>query len=235
MSASDEPAAVAAEPVVMPPIWPMYRALVGIGLLCGFLIVSAFALTKPIIAKNRAEALQAAIFEVLPAATSSASFDWQADGSFTEAVPGQAAEERLHAGYDGDGRLVGLAIEAHGMGYQDMVALLYGYSPEAQTIVGIKVLESRETPGLGTRIETDPGFLANFVALDVRLNAEGTGPLHTVEHVKPGKKTDPWQIDTISGATISSVAVTDILAASSAAWGPRIQPRKGDFVKGGAQ
>ncbi len=238
---SDEPALVdeaavdeATEPVVMPPIWPMYRALVGVGLLCGFLIVTVFVLTGPIIAKNRAEALQAAIFRLLPAATSSASFDLQDDGTFVLATEGPSATERLHAGFDDGGGLVGLAIEAQGMGYQDVVKVLYGYEPEAQTIVGMEVLESRETPGLGTRIETDEAFLENFVALDVQLNAEGTEPLHVIESVKPGKRTDPWQIDTISGATISSVAVTDILRASSALWGPRIQPHKGDFVKGGA-
>ena len=47
-------------------IWPMYRAMVGVGLACGLLIVGVFVGTKPVIARNRAEALRAAIFEVLP-------------------------------------------------------------------------------------------------------------------------------------------------------------------------
>ena len=47
------------------------------------------------------------------------------------------------------------------MGYQDVIRiLLYGYSPEHQAIVGMRVLESRETPGLGDKIEKDPAFLA---------------------------------------------------------------------------
>ena len=34
-------------------IWPMYRAMVGVGLLCGLLIVTVFQLTGPVIARNR--------------------------------------------------------------------------------------------------------------------------------------------------------------------------------------
>ena len=52
----------------------MYRALVGVGLLCGLLIVSVFELTRPVIERNQAQALQRAIFQVLPGARSSATF-----------------------------------------------------------------------------------------------------------------------------------------------------------------
>ena len=59
----------------------------------------------------------------------------------------------VHAGYDETGRLVGLALPARAMGYQDQIHALYGYSPEQEAIVGLRVLESRETPGLGDRID----------------------------------------------------------------------------------
>ena len=68
---SPTPPKVPAPPVAArTPVWPMYRAMVGIGLACGILIVLAFQCTKPIIAKKRAEALNRAIFQVLPAAKS---------------------------------------------------------------------------------------------------------------------------------------------------------------------
>ena len=35
------------------------------------------------------------------------------------------------------------------MGYQDVIHVLWGYSITEEAIVGLKVLESRETPGLG--------------------------------------------------------------------------------------
>ena len=64
-----------------PSVWHMYRAMVGIGLLCGLIIVSVFQLTRPVIERNKAEALQRAIFQVLPGARSSATFRLSASRS----------------------------------------------------------------------------------------------------------------------------------------------------------
>lgn len=210
-------------------VWPMYRAMVGIGLLCGLLIVGAFELTRPIIERNRAEALQLAIFRVLPDARSSRSFRLAGDDRF-EPVTGQAVgAEMVHAGFDDHERLVGLAIEAQGIGYQDVIRVLYGYSYERDAIVGIFVLESKETPGLGTKIETDPAFLQNFAALDVALNDDGSALAHDVEFVKPGQKQHAWQIDGITGATISSAAVASIVSRSAAYWVPRVRRGRDDL------
>jgi len=209
----------------------MYRSMVGIGLLCGFLIVVVFDLTKPVIERKKAEALQAAIFEVLPEAGSATTYLLEDDGTFepltegADAAPGRA----VHAGYAEDGRLVGLAIEAEGMGYQDVIRVLYGYSFDLDAVVGVRVLESRETPGLGTRIETDPSFLENFERLDVRLDAAGESLANPISAVKHGTKEHPWQIDAITGATISSNAMATILDRSASFWVPRIRRRLDDF------
>ncbi len=214
-------------------VWPMYRAMVGVGLLCGLLIVSVYRLTLPVITRNKAEALERAILQVLPEARSSRSFrfvDGGADGArFAPLEAGGEAVEGVHAGYDAEGRLVGLAIEGRGMGYQDVIAVLFGYAFADEAVIGIRVLESRETPGLGDRIETDPDFLANFERLDVRLDAEGRALANPVEAVKEGEKEHPWQIDGITGATISSVAIARILQASASAWLPRLRLRLDDF------
>ena len=167
---------------------------------------------------------------MLPEARSSRSFR-VAPGDRFEAWRARApAGSRLvHAGYDEGGRLVGLAVEAEGMGYQDVIRVLYGYSFERDAVIGFRVLESRETPGLGDRIETDPAFLANFERLDVSLDEAGAAPLHPVESVKHGQKQHPWQVDGITGATISSVAIADILRNSTAWWIPRIRRSLDDF------
>ena len=68
-----------------PKIWHMYRALVGIGLLGGLLIVTVFEFTRPVIERNHAEALRQAIFQVLPAARSSSSFRLLETGGFESA------------------------------------------------------------------------------------------------------------------------------------------------------
>ncbi len=212
-----------------PPVFPMYRAMVGIGMVCALLIVTVFLGTKPAIERNRAEALQRAIFAVLPEARTSASFRLVSDDRFERLGEGEAAARVVHAGYAANGELAGLALEAEGMGYQDVIRVLYGYSFREQAIVGMRVLESRETPGLGDRIEKDAAFLANFERLDVTLSADTSHVENPIEAVKRGAKEHPWQVDGITGATVSSVAIAGILRKSSAFWIPRIGRRIDDF------
>ena len=216
-----------------PSSWPLYRALVGVGIVCGLLIVSVYVLTLPVIARNEAEALQQAVFQVLPGAVSRASFVLTADDNFRRAVEGDDPRRMVHAGYTGDGLLAGVAIEAQGMGYQDVIRILYGYAPQSQAIVGMQVLASKETPGLGDKIEKDLAFLANFRALDVSLGNDEQTLLQPIEAVKSGSKTLPSQIDGITGATISSKAIAAILRASSARWVPLVYRLQGEFAEGG--
>jgi electron transport complex protein RnfG len=193
------------------------------------LIVTVYQLTRPAIEHNRAVALQRAILDVLPAARSSASFRRVAQNRFGLAVESRPGEPLVHAGYDDRGRLVGLALEARFMGYQDAIRVLYGYSPDDQTIIGLRVLESRETPGLGDRIETDARFLENFQRLDVSLSADLSQIAQPIEPVKRGARRQAWQVEGISGATISSSAVARGLRESTAHWIPPIQHHLDDF------
>jgi electron transport complex protein RnfG len=206
----------------------MVRAMVAVGIFCAISIVSVYQLTRPIIARNRAEALERALFEVLPEARSTATYRL-VDGGHFERLEGRAEGEVVHAGYDESGRLVGLALEARGMGYQDVIHILYGYAPLEEAVVGFHVLESRETPGLGDRIERDPDFLRNFERLDVSLSADGARIAHPIEATKHGEKRYPWQVDGITGATISSVAVADMLRESTSRRLPLIRSRLEDF------
>ena len=129
----------------------------------------------------------------------------------------------VNLGFDEDGRLAGAAIEGAGMGYQDTIRVLYAYSFEERAITGLKVLETRETPGLGDKIETEPHFIANFEALDARLDDSGSALRNPIVTVKQGEKTDPWQIDGITGATITSEAIGNILNDSAGTWVPILE------------
>ncbi len=102
----------------------MYRALVGIGSICALLIVTAYLLTAPAIARNRAELLHQAIFAVLPGAVTVQPMRRDAGGMIGPAAPGEAAA--FYLGLDAGNRVVGVAIEASGMGYQDLIGLIYG-------------------------------------------------------------------------------------------------------------
>ncbi len=207
----------------------MYGAVVGVGIVCALAIVTVYETTRPIIQRNKIELRQRAILDVLPGARTSDAFQLSENGRFERTSPDKEGSDLVFAGYDDKHNLVGLAIEAQGMGYQDVVRVLYGYSFETQSIVGMRVLESRETPGLGDRIETDADFLRNFEQLDVQLKAEGNELAHPIEFVKPGKKVARWQIDGISGATVTSRATANMLRASSARWIPRVYQQQADF------
>jgi electron transport complex protein RnfG len=203
--------------VVEPPnSWHMIRALGGVGVLCSLLIVFTFQATLPTITKNKAEALERAIFNVLPGAATRASFQVTDSGELVsfESEP-KGGEVLVYAGYDEAGRLVGLAMEAQGQGFQDTIRLLYGYSPDKQQVIGMEVLESKETPGLGDKIIKDEEFLMNFEALDASLTDDGSAIANPIIAVKKGEKEQPWEIDGITGATISSEAVGDILRIST--------------------
>ena len=227
----EQPTVPKTQAVQQAKIWPMYRAVVGLGFLCGFIIVGVYEGTKPIIQRNRIEMREQAIKDVLPGAVSTQAFLLDENEQFIIAPSDQESGGLLFAGYDESDQLVGLAIEAQGMGYQDIVRMLYGYSFETETILGIRVLESRETPGLGDRIETDPAFLKNFGTLDVSLMPDGSAVAHPIEFVKPGEKTENWQIDGISGATITSRATADMLRDSSVRWMPIVRAQKAAFEK----
>lgn len=206
----------------------MLRAMVGIGVMCALLIVLTYEGTFSQIEKNKAEALERAIFKVVPGMVSKKEFILGTDGAI-QPNEGQAGK-LLFAGYDEKGELAGVAIEASGQGFADILRILYGYDPERQTIVGFYVLESKETPGLGDKIEKDARFLANFDALDVAVDEDGNSLANPITAVKQGEKTQPWEIDGITGATISSRAIGTILEASAGEWVPQIRQQREVFT-----
>lgn len=132
-------------------------------------------------------------------------------GSGDERGGGQEAPrgQRAFAAFDASGQLVGYAFEGEGAGFQDVIRLLYGFDPKSRRVVGMRILESRETPGLGDKIYKDAKFVANFDALAVDpavvlVKGAGSGADH--------------EVHAITGATISSRAVVGIVSATQARW-----------------
>ncbi len=201
--------------------WEMYRAIVGIGAFCALLIVSVYQGTAARIADNKARFLNNAIAGVLPAVHSTVEVSLDENGALVAAT--EPADLPAFLGYGQDGELVGAVITAQAMGYADNVTVLYSYSFDLEAIVGFMVLETKETPGLGDKVETEPHFLANFEALDARLNEDGTALANAIVTVKQGEKTEPWQIDGITGATITSEAIGVIMHKGSSYWLPALE------------
>ena len=152
-------------------------------LLTGLCLSGVYEWAAPRIAANQAEATKRAIFRVLPGTD-----------SYQELQPG------MYRGFDADGNSIGLALAAEGAGFGGTLELLFGFNPDSRKVVGLAVLASLETPGLGDKIETDAAFTGSFLDLAVDPTIACTA-----------KPDAPNQVDSISGATISSKAVVRII------------------------
>ena len=191
------------------PTLVLVRALGIISALCGLIIVGTYESTLPAATANRRIATERAVFKVLPKATAIEEFNVTPDGRIAPAAGGEGAPTGLKffAAYGPDGKLTGVAAEGAAKGYADTVRVMFGYDPGCQCIIGIGVVSMRETPGIGDKVYADKDFLANFKALDVKLTADMSALANEVKVVKHGTKNQPWQIDAIAGATVTSRAV----------------------------
>jgi len=174
----------------------MFVVLTVVSLLSGGLLSALNDVTLPRIREHQLQELRAAISEVLP--------------------PYDRYEEISQKGMtlyvgrkEGQSEPVGVAFRAVGNGFQGKVAIMVGIRPDFEALLGIKVLEQLETPGLGTKIVEDPShksdpfwFAGQFKGLKV------APAISVIKNVKPSK---PTEIQAISGATISSNAVVAIL------------------------
>ena len=130
------------------------------------------------------------------------------NNAIAEVVPGLADKEELEVDgnqvfkcLDESGGLVGWAVKASGSGFIDRITLVAGLSADGGAIIGIKVIEHVETPGLGNKIDAGNPFPEQFTGKSAGL------PLEVVKQT-PQKPND---IQAITGATYSSAYVTDIV------------------------
>ena len=213
--------------------WVMIRTLGLVSAISGLLIVAAYQATLPVIKANKARALRQAIFEVVPGARTVVTFQLQDDGTVQPVGDEGDRNTSIYAGYGEDKRLLGVAIEGQGQGYQDVIRVLYGYDPHREVIIGFKVLESKETPGLGDKIGKDAGFLGQFKNLYAKLAQGGQALEHAFELLRSaGGSRQPWHIHAITGATVSSRAVNALLNESTARMLPAVKKNLGRFMEG---
>jgi len=116
---------------------------------------------------------------------------------------GKTVEVEVYRGLDEQGRTAGWAFVCEGGGFSDKIKLVVGVDGRFEKLAGFGVLSSNETPGFGDKITIPGGFFQKqFVG----------APADKLMLVKAGR---PEQIDTeivaITGATVTSQAVVDIL------------------------
>lgn len=186
------------------------------GALAGLLIVLVNLHTKPIIDAYRAEQLRLAVYEVLPGAASYQTM-YLVDGTLTSSLPDGAKVSdyrQAYVGFDDAGAQIGVAASRGESGFQDIVLVIYGFEPDSGILLGMKVLESKETPGLGDKIFKDLDFVQQFFAR----------PQTPLKAIKAGSgKGLPGEIDAITGATISSKVVVSIINNGIAEWQPLLE------------
>jgi len=184
----------------------MIVSLGGAGALAGLLIVVVYTLTLGPIEAHKAEVLRLAVSEVLndPARYETLYATPQGVSQSLAEAGTEGSAEKIYLGFDAEGRPTGVAVKAAAAGFQDVITLIYGFDPATGELMGMKVLESKETPGLGDKIEKDLAFVSQFQG--------AAPPLAAVKRATGAS----GEVDAITGATISSRAVVRIINASLA-------------------
>lgn len=211
-----------AAPRASTPAWRLVATLAVAGAMSGLLVSSVYQSTLPAIEQHAAEREKAAVYEVLgaPARWDTLYLVGDALTRTAPATTGFARAPRAFVGFDADGKELGVAITGTEPGFQDNVTIMIGFRPATGELIGFRVLEQKETPGLGDKIESDTTFTRQF--------AGRLPPLRGVKGVPSGGKDE---VQTITGATISSRAVVRIINNAIARWSPLLAA----WEQGGAQ
>ncbi|MCK4835633.1 MAG: FMN-binding protein [Candidatus Aminicenantes bacterium] len=152
-------------------------------------VVDSF--TRPQIEINKVKAIKEGLKKLIPEASDFEQMEIQEKGeTFT-----------VYRGIKGEA-LIGWGFLLAGSGFQDKISIVAATNPSIKILLGIEILEQKETPGLGDNIKKND-FRAQFRGLSVMKN---------IGYVK-NKKPEPGSnnIQAISAATISSKKVLDII------------------------
>jgi Na+-translocating ferredoxin:NAD+ oxidoreductase subunit G len=173
------------------------------GAMAGLLIVTVFQWAQPRIQAYQAEVLRVAVAEVLKGPAATERF-FVHQGVLVTELPGgldTLRAERVFLGYDAVGAPIGYAITGAEPGFADLIHVIFGYEPATERVLGMKVLDNRETPGLGDAIVKDRRFVSGF-----------EGVLTPLLGVKPGAFTGAErEVAMITGATISARTVINVI------------------------
>jgi len=136
------------------------------------------------------------------------SAQWAADATKTrECVTPQG--HLAYKAFDKDDNHVGWVIKATGQGFADKIELLIGLDPEGETILGLYVLNQKETPALGDRIREE-GWRRHVIRRDASREI-------TVSKASEKSGNESGSMNTVqavTGATVSSRSVVAIVNAA---------------------
>jgi electron transport complex protein RnfG len=165
----------------------MIATLTIIGIVTGGLLAGVSNWANPRIEAIKKVETEKAIFLVNPS------------GKSYEAV--QNAGFEIYKVKDESDKVIGYSLACEGNGFQGKIRIMIGLSADIKKLTMYEILEQSETPGLGTKILADP-FKKQF-------NGLVTEP--EIKWVKGKAPSNPNEIQTITGATISSKSVVAII------------------------
>jgi electron transport complex protein RnfG len=171
----------------------MVIVLTSVALISGSFLAFVGTLTKERIALNIQREIEEAIVHVIPGAVRSE----------------KLYEEKgltIYGGKDEDGALIGFGILASGVGFQDRISLMLGTNISLTRTKKMRIIEQKETPGLGAKIDDEETFLIFWENKDCSEFLSLRKPA-----VKTPEELAPMEINTITGATISSESVLKIV------------------------
>lgn len=167
----------------------MVAVLTVVGIISGTFLATVGLLTKERIELNKKREIERAILAVVP-------------GTQMSQVVHEEKDLVVYGGKTAGGELLGFAIYAAGIGFQDKIILMLGVDPSLARISALTILEQKETPGLGAKISDRESFLVYWENKDCK------GPLRIRKPRAPSPEDlSPNEVNTITGATISSDAV----------------------------
>ncbi|MEM7816710.1 MAG: RnfABCDGE type electron transport complex subunit G [Candidatus Aenigmatarchaeota archaeon] len=159
--------------------------LVFVSIICSTILALGYQISYSRIKKNKEIDLENSMKKVLPSLF------------FKEEVKGY---KDLYYAFDKDKKLLGYIFISEGQGYQDKIILIGALTKDLTSLLGIEIVESKETPGLGAKIN-DLDFKKQFNNLKID---------KPIECLKT-KKLANYQVNAISGATVSSESVVKII------------------------
>ena len=180
-----------------------------ITLVAGVALSGVFGMTKETIEQQEAAAKEAAFLEVIPGAEETV--PWEEASGAIEALDGgiygtdfgRVRIKEAWKGADASGETKGYAIAVTTSdGFEGNISLAVGMAPDG-TLNGIAFTELKETAGMGMRA-ADPEFKGQFAGRKVE----------RFELLKSGGASQDDQIDSISGASITSQAVVNAVNAA---------------------
>ena len=161
--------------------------------------------TQGLLAKNAAmhrNRVLCRAFQLDVAGTSAEAYQQAVDAALrTSTVAGRAVYECGAPGKEGVGFVAG------GMGFWDRIDVVVVLSPNLSKILNVQVLDQKETPGLGARIE-EPWFTDQFKGLAVAWEAPAESRILVGANPAPNAANE---VDAITGATQTSMALMRFL------------------------